>query len=92
MALDHGPQGVRTNIVCPTYVETERFLRAAEERPEAVSFLLGGIPLGRAATPREVAHVICHLASDEARFTNGLVYSLAGGATAGPFSATLAAD
>lgn len=41
------------------------------------------IPLKRFATPQEVARVIAPLLSDEASFTNGLVYMVDGGETAG---------
>ncbi|MNY55023.1 4-formylbenzenesulfonate dehydrogenase TsaC1/TsaC2 [compost metagenome] len=44
------------------------------------------VPLGRFAQPDEVAKVILHLASDDASYTNGAIYSLDGGATAGHFS------
>ncbi|MNP30806.1 3-oxoacyl-[acyl-carrier-protein] reductase FabG [compost metagenome] len=44
------------------------------------------VPLGRFAQPDEVAKAILHLASDEASYTNGAIYSLDGGATAGHFS------
>ncbi|MGW6174108.1 hypothetical protein ACWF5H_11500 [Arthrobacter sp. NPDC055138] len=54
------------------------------EAPETANEWLSAIPLGRAALPREVAAVICHLGSD-ASFTNGLVYDLGGGSTAGRF-------
>jgi NAD(P)-dependent dehydrogenase (short-subunit alcohol dehydrogenase family) len=85
MALDHGPEGIRTNIICPSFVDTEMFRRFARESPELADLWLSGVPLGRAADPDEVVSVIAHLASDEASFTNGLVYNLDGGATAGIF-------
>ncbi|WP_420902861.1 SDR family oxidoreductase [Pseudomonas mediterranea] len=43
------------------------------------------VPLGRFALPSEVAKAIFHLASDEASYTNGALYSIDGGATAGHF-------
>lgn len=87
MALDHGPDGVRTNIVCPSIVMTPMLENLADESPQTAAAWLSGIPLGRAASPQEVAAAICHLGSDEASFTNGLVYTLDGGSTAGRFTA-----
>lgn len=86
LALDHGPQGIRTNLVAPTVVETDLIRRYIETRPEDVANWTSGVPLGRMATPTEVANVICHLASDEAAFTNGVIYPIDGGLTAGTFA------
>lgn len=84
MALDHGPQGVRCNAVCPGFVETpmaERIFAGAS--PDEREFFKSTVPLGRFARPEEVAAAIAHLSSSEASYANGLVYSLDGGATAG---------
>ncbi len=43
------------------------------------------VPLGRFSRPEDVARAICHLASDEASHTNGMLYPIDGGATAGYF-------
>jgi meso-butanediol dehydrogenase/(S,S)-butanediol dehydrogenase/diacetyl reductase len=69
--------------VAPAFVETPMadriFAGAEDERPGWEK----RIPLGRFADPREVARVIAHLVSDEASFTNGHVYMVDGGETAG---------
>jgi NAD(P)-dependent dehydrogenase (short-subunit alcohol dehydrogenase family) len=41
------------------------------------------VPLGRFAEPDEVAAAVAHLTSGEASYTNGLLYMIDGGATAG---------
>jgi meso-butanediol dehydrogenase/(S,S)-butanediol dehydrogenase/diacetyl reductase len=92
MAVDFGPSGIRTNIVCPTFVTTEMMQRMIEEDPAVSELWLSGIPLGRPATPLEVARVVCHLASEDGAFTNGLVYNLDGGATSGMFRPDERAD
>jgi NAD(P)-dependent dehydrogenase (short-subunit alcohol dehydrogenase family) len=86
LALDHGPQGIRTNLVAPTVVETDLISRYIETHAEEVENWISGVPLGRMATPTEVANVICHLASEEAAFTNGAIYPIDGGLTAGIFA------
>lgn len=83
MAIDYGGRGIRSNVVCPSFVETpmaERIFAVDgyEEREWAAK-----VPLGRFATPDEIADVVCHLVSDEARYTNGSVYMADGGLTAG---------
>ena len=86
MALDHGPQGVRVNVVCPGPSLTpmnERILEGVA--PERAAEFAAQVPLGRHAEPEAVADAIAHLTSAEARHTNGLVYLVDGGAGAGHF-------
>lgn len=88
MALDYGPQGVRSHAVCPAFVETpmaDELLASAS--PEEVAFFKKAIPLGRFAKASEVADAVAHLTSNEAAFANGVFYRLDGGATAGYFLA-----
>ena len=85
LAVDHGPQGVRANAVCPGFVATpmaERLLGPGADR----SPYERTIPLGHFAEPEQIAKVIAHLGSAEASHTNGLVYVVDGGASAGFFT------
>lgn len=86
MALDHGPQGIRSNAVCPSFVDTpmaDQLLSAAS--PEERDYYRRIVPLGRFAQPEEVAEVIEHLTSPAASYANGMTYHLDGGSTAGYF-------
>ncbi|MDQ0391999.1 SDR family NAD(P)-dependent oxidoreductase [Labrys monachus] len=86
MALDHGPHGVRSNVVCPTFVDTpmaDELLREGGRYDRA--FYESRIPLGRFARADEVADAIRHLLSPQASYANGMVYVLDGGTTAGTF-------
>ncbi|MFN0043691.1 MAG: SDR family NAD(P)-dependent oxidoreductase [Alphaproteobacteria bacterium] len=88
LALDHGPQGVRANVVCPSFVDTpmaDQLLAAPGVQSRA--FYERRTPAGRFAQPEEVANVIAHLSSGEASYTNGMVYIVDGGTTAGMFEA-----
>lgn len=88
MALDHGPDGVRSHAVCPSFVETpmaDELLASAS--PEEVDYFKKTIPLGRFAKPSEVADAVAHLTSAEAAFANGVFYKLDGGSTSGFFMA-----
>jgi meso-butanediol dehydrogenase / (S,S)-butanediol dehydrogenase / diacetyl reductase len=86
LALDYGPRGVRSNVVCPSFVKTPMGERILNEAPpgeqDGWQKLL---PLGRISSPDEIAAVIFHLLSREASYTNGLVYMIDGGETAGLF-------
>jgi NAD(P)-dependent dehydrogenase (short-subunit alcohol dehydrogenase family) len=42
-----------------------------------------GLPLGRAAKPREIADMMTFLASDRAGYTTGVIYTVDGGYSAG---------
>jgi NAD(P)-dependent dehydrogenase (short-subunit alcohol dehydrogenase family) len=86
MALDHGPQGVRCNVVCPGPTVTPLMDRVHGGIPDdRVEQWARNVPLGRFAQPEAVADAIAHLSSDDARHTNGLVYVVDGGTHAGPF-------
>ena len=84
MALEYGPCGIRSNAVCPAFVETPMadgiFARARQGVREGYRNL---VPLKRFALADEVAKVVAHLSSDEASYTNGSIYMVDGGATAG---------
>jgi meso-butanediol dehydrogenase/(S,S)-butanediol dehydrogenase/diacetyl reductase len=89
LALDHGPQGVRSNVICPGMVETPMSEEAMVSYSEAERAVYrGNVPPGRFGKPDEVAKAILHLSSRDASYSNGMVYSIDGGSTAGYFFAT----
>lgn len=86
LALDFGKFGVRTNAICPGFVETPMTDQLMADFPtEKVEALRKAIPLARFARPEDVADVVAHLSSDEARHANGLEYRLDGGKTCGHY-------
>ena len=86
MALDHAPDGIRVNCVCPGSVETPMLHQEMEEMGGAdrVRHLFEQKhPLGRISQPEEIARAMLFLASDEASFITGAALPVDGGLTAG---------
>ena len=84
VAVDHGPDGVRCNAVAPGWIDTPLNVDFINSLPDPDTFKdrIGGIhPVGRTGTPEEVAALICWLASDEAAFVTGQVWTIDGGRT-----------
>lgn len=78
-AHELAPLGIRVNVVAPGPTATEMLDRFTGGHPEA---LAARVPLGRAATPAEVAEAAVWLASDGAGFVSGAVVPVNGGITA----------
>jgi len=79
MALELAP-AVRVNAVCPGYVLTP--MQQAEYSQEMLDAVNASIPLGRHASPDEIAALFAFLASDEGAYFTGAVISIDGGETA----------
>jgi NAD(P)-dependent dehydrogenase (short-subunit alcohol dehydrogenase family) len=87
MALDHGPQGIRVNAVCPGDTDTPMEREDAKNKgmswEEYVHWAVEGRPIERIASPDEVARAVLFLASDEASFITGAAVPVDGGGVAG---------
>jgi meso-butanediol dehydrogenase/(S,S)-butanediol dehydrogenase/diacetyl reductase len=85
LALDHAREGIRVNAVCPGSVDTDMIREAWKAFPDPAAAQVAWEekhPLGRIATPDEVAAAIAFLASDDARFITGTALPVDGGITA----------
>lgn len=81
LALDHGPDGVRVNAVCPSLTRSELTEDMLNNEPLIAKFK-ERIALGRPAEPEDIGDVIAFLASDDARFITGVNLPVDGGLSA----------
>ncbi len=86
MAIDHGPQKIRVNCLCPGDTDTAMLRNEAEQLGEPDNRFLAEAtkrPLGRVGQPEEIAQAALYLASDAASFVTGTALVVDGGGLAG---------
>ncbi|MBZ5549008.1 MAG: SDR family oxidoreductase [Acidobacteriia bacterium] len=86
MAIDHGPQKIRVNCICPGDTDTGMLRVEAQQLGEANDRFLAEAakrPLGRVGLPDEIAHAVLYLASDASSFVTGTALVVDGGSLAG---------
>jgi NAD(P)-dependent dehydrogenase (short-subunit alcohol dehydrogenase family) len=84
LALECAPWQVRVNCVSPGFTATrmsEWELSHAPDKEAARKSAIENVPLGRMATPDEIANAVAFLASDEAKYITGAILSIDGGTT-----------
>jgi len=85
VAVDHGRDGIRCNAICPGWIETDMLEAYYESLPDpaAARRKINEIhPLGRTGQPLDIANLALWLASDEAAFVTGQLFTADGGLTA----------
>jgi NAD(P)-dependent dehydrogenase (short-subunit alcohol dehydrogenase family) len=87
MALDVAPKRIRVNCICPGTVLTPLMEAMLRERgggdlDKGLAMTLEKYPLGRLGEPEDIARVALFLASDDAGFVTGSIYTADGGMTA----------
>lgn len=80
VALDHGPEGIRANAVCPGAVDTG-LTNAVFNHPGVREKFNNVIPLRRIGEPPEIAGAIAFLCSDDASYITGASLVIDGGLT-----------
>jgi NAD(P)-dependent dehydrogenase (short-subunit alcohol dehydrogenase family) len=79
LARELGPKGITVNSIAPGRIETARLEDVYPNGPSNAD--LEPIPLRRFGQPREVADVVCFLASRKAAYVTGTVIPVDGGLT-----------
>lgn len=85
MAIDHGPQGIRVNCLCPGDVDTPMLPEDARMRGQKWEDYLAGCsnrPMGRIGTSEEIARAALFLASGDSSFMTGATLVVDGGGVA----------
>jgi NAD(P)-dependent dehydrogenase (short-subunit alcohol dehydrogenase family) len=79
LAVQFGPDGIRTNAICPGPIETPLLMDWLLKDEAAKNLRLARNPTGRFGKPEEIVFMALYLASDESRFTNGASLVVDGG-------------
>lgn len=78
IAVELAPHGITVNNVCPGAVDTPMDANLKKDEKEYAA-LLAEIPMGRMATPAEVAEMCVYLASDAGAYVTGASFFIDGG-------------
>jgi NAD(P)-dependent dehydrogenase (short-subunit alcohol dehydrogenase family) len=76
LAKELATQQIAVNCVTPAAAKTDIF---AQMTPQHIEYMLSRIPMNRFVEPREIAALVCWLASEDCSFTTGAVFDISGG-------------
>jgi NAD(P)-dependent dehydrogenase (short-subunit alcohol dehydrogenase family) len=80
-ALDYAKSNTRVNAICPGFVDTPMMQRFTGGTPEGRQMVIDSEPVGRAATPKEIAAAVVWLCSEAAAFVIAHAMVMDGGQT-----------
>ena len=81
-ALDYATSNIRVNALCPGVTNTPMVDDLIGSAPEMEALIVGVHPMGRIASPEEMAQTAVWLCSDEASFVTGVALAVDGGLVA----------
>jgi NAD(P)-dependent dehydrogenase (short-subunit alcohol dehydrogenase family) len=81
IATTYAPQNIRSNVICPGFIETPMTAEISGS-PRLLQAYLESTPLHKAGQPIDIAYMALYLASDESAFVTGGVFTVDGGVTA----------
>ncbi len=76
LSQELGSRSITVNAVAPGFIETAMTEALSDEARDAIT---SKIPLGQIGSPSDIAHAVCFLATDEARYITGHTLSVNGG-------------
>jgi 3-oxoacyl-[acyl-carrier protein] reductase len=80
LAREVGSRGITVNVVAPGLVDTDMLAALGEDR---IAQMRSMVPLGRTATPEEIAGAVAFLASRDAAYVTGALLPVDGGLAMG---------
>lgn len=81
MAIEWGPDQIRVNTICPTFILTD-LTRSTFDNPERAAWIKEKIKLGRPGEVEDIMGAVVYLASDAAAMVTGAALMVDGGWTA----------
>ncbi|MCY3783454.1 MAG: glucose 1-dehydrogenase [Chloroflexi bacterium] len=80
MAIQHGPDNIRVNSICPGHMVTENIQRVMwDDNPDGLKLFADQYPLRRTGKPEEIGSAVSFLCSDDASFVTGHALVVDGG-------------
>jgi NAD(P)-dependent dehydrogenase (short-subunit alcohol dehydrogenase family) len=83
LACDFSPHGVRINAIAPGFIETPMLAKAMQNDENRKNKVLGRTPMGTFGKPEDIGYAAVYLASDAAKFVNGVQLCVDGGNSIG---------
>ncbi|RYE01881.1 MAG: SDR family oxidoreductase [Sphingobacteriales bacterium] len=84
VAVEQAKYGIRANCVCPGGIDTAwTHKETGPMKAKHEQMIISGTPMGRRGTPEEIANAYLFLASGEASYVTGALFSVDGGITIG---------
>jgi len=80
LATEWGPQGVRVNAIAPGWIASDMLDQALSGDPARKAKIIGRTPLGHFGDPDDIGWAVVYLASPAAKFVNGVLLPVDGGA------------